>query len=227
MKKLAYWAYGHKNSARLIIILSYGVLNVLALFLGDIVHSINIEFTPTFYLFALALTLTGWIFYPSKSRKNEYRNFFKRQKSADFILLTATFLFTAYFGNTLNNQGNTLLNPVQAISIIHPSSTSNISNSAKAKTSFSKKSLKQKIRAEIKSIRKTYKDSTKSQKTLQIIAVVFLALALIYVLGGLSCSIACSGSEALAYIVFFLGLGGIIFGLVKIIQRITRGKPKV
>ena len=227
MKKLAYWGHSHKNAARIIIILSYLVLNLLALFLGDIIHSLNIEFTPTLYLFAVVLTLTGWMLYPSKSRKNKYRNFFTRQKSADFILISATFLFTAYFGNTLNNPGNTLLNPAQAISIIHPSGSSNISNSTTAKISGSKKSLRQKIRAEIKGIRKNYKDSTKSQKTFQIIAVVFLALGLTYVLAGLSCSIACSGSEALAYIVFFLGLGGIIFGLVKMIQRITRGKPKI
>ena len=227
MKKLAFWAHTHKNPARLIIILSYGVLNLLALFLGDIFHSLNIEFTPTLYLFAFVLTLTGWMLYPSKSRKKEYRNFFLRQKFTDFILISATFLFTVYFGNTLNKPGNSFLNPVQAISIIYPSNHSNISISSTAKKSVSKKSLRQKIRAEIKSIRKTYKDSSKSQKTGYIILSVFVALLLLYGLAGLTCSIACSGSEALAYVVFFLGLGGIIFGLVKVIQRITRGKPKV
>ena len=227
MKKLAFWAHSHKNTARLIIILSYIVLNLLALFLGDIIHSLNIEFTPTLYLFAVVLTLTGWMLYPSKSRKNEYRNFFKRQKSADFILLSATFLFTAYFGNTLNNPENTHLNPAQAISVIHPSRTSNISNSTTAKTSVSKKSLRQKIRSEIKNIRKAYKDSSKSQKTGYIIVAVFVALVLLYGVAILACNLGCSGYEALAYVVFFLGLGGIIFGLVKMIQRITRGKPKV
>jgi hypothetical protein len=46
------------------------------------------------------------------------------------------------------------------------------------------------------------------------------------VLGGLACSISCSGSEALAFIVFFIGLGGIIFGSIKLIQRIKRGPKK-
>ena len=227
MKKLAFWAHTHKNPARLIIILSYGVLNLLALFLGDIFHSLNIEFTPTLYLFAFVLTLTGWMLYPSKSRKKEYRNFFLRQKFTDFILISATFLFTVYFGNAMNKPGFSIFNPVQAISIIHPSSSSNVSKSPTAKTSVSKKSFRQKIRAEIKSIRKAYKDSSKSQKTGYIIVAVFVALVLLYGVAILACNLGCSGYEALAYVAFFLGLGGIIFGLVKIIQRITRGKSKV
>ena len=226
MKNLAFWARENKNTARATIIISYVLLNLIALFLGDVIHSLNIEFTPLFFLFALIMSLVGWMIYPSKNRKKEYRNFFVRQKSADLLLVSATFLFTIYLGNTLNKQENFYRNPVQAISIVHPN-TKNIISGTQAKVTLSKKSLRQKIRAEFKSIRKAYKDSSKSQKTTYIILAVLGALVLLYGLAGLSCSIACSGSEALAYVVFFLGLGGIIFGLVKLIQRITRGKPKV
>ena len=227
MKRLAFWAHDNKNTARATIIISYVLLNLIALFLGDIIHSLNIEFTPLFFVFAIVLTLVGWMIYPSKIRKKEYKNFFMWQKSADFLLVSATFLFIVYAGNSLNRNWNTLTNPVQAISIIHTSNPAHITNSSEAKTAVTKKSLRKKIRAEIKSIRKAYKDSTKGQKTLYIILAVLAALLLTYGLAGLACSISCSGSEALAIAVLAVGLGGIIFGLVKLIQRITRGKPKV
>ena len=226
MKKLAFWGRANKNSARTIIIISYVFLNLIALFLGDVIHSLNIAFTPLFFVFATVLTLVGWMIYPSKSRKKEYRNFFMRQKSADLLLVSATFLFIVYAGNSLNRNWNTFSNPVQAISIIHPTSPTNITHASSAKTTVTKKSLRKKIRAEIKSIRKAYKDSTKGQKTLYIILAILAAAGLAYGLAALACGISCSGSEALAIVVFAVGLGGIIFGVIKLIQRITRGGPK-
>ena len=227
MKKLAFWARENKNTARLAIIVSYILLNLLALFVGDVFHSLNIEFTPLLFVFALIMTLVGWMIYPSKIRKKEYKNFFVWQKSADLLLVSATFLFIVYAGNALNRNWNTFYNPVQAISIVHPSNPAHITNSSTAKTSVSKKSLNKKIRAQIKSLRKGYKDSTKSQKTLYIILAILAAAGLAYGLAAVACGISCSGSEALAIVVFAVGLGGIIFGLVKIIQRISRGKPKM
>lgn len=227
MKKLAFWARENKNSARATIIISYVFLNLIALFLGDLIHSLNIQFTPLFFVFASILTIVGWMIYPSKNRKKEYRNFFLRQKSADLLLISATFLFIVYAGNSLNRNWNAPFNPVQAISIIYPSSSTHVTESSSTKTSVSKKSLRKKIRAEIKSIRKAYKESSKSQKTLYIILAVLGAALLTYGLAGLACSISCSGSEALAIVVLVVGLGGIIFGVVKLIQRITRSKPKM
>lgn len=227
MKKIAFWARENKNTARVTIIGFYILLNLLALFTGDVFHSLNIEFTPLFFALAFVLTIIGWIFYPSKSIKKGYKNFFVRQKSADFILVTATFLFIVYAGNALNRNSNTFYNPVQAISIVPPSNSPHITYSSEAKPSVSKKSFSKKIRVEIKSLRKAYKNSTKSQKTLYIILAILAAAALSYGLAAVACGISCSGSEALAIAVFAVGLGGIIFGLVKLIQRINRGKPKV
>ena len=226
MKKLSFWARENKRTARVTIIFSYILLNLIGLFLGDVIHSLNIEFTPLFFLFAISLTLLGWMIYPSKDKKHEYKNFYIRQKSADLILVSATLLFVIYLGNSLNNNSNSFRNPLQAASIVNTNNASNISTPTVAKTTVSKKSLRQKIRAEIKSIRKAYKDSTKSQKALYIILAVLAAAGLTYVLTMFACSISCSGSEALAIVIFAVGLGGIIFGLVKLIKRITQGKPK-
>ena len=110
MKTIAYWGQKNKNAARFIILFSYVFLNIIGFFLGDILYSMNIAFSPLFYVFAFLLTLLGWLLYPPKSRKNEFTNFFARQKSADFILISATFLFTVYFGNSINTPGNRIFN---------------------------------------------------------------------------------------------------------------------
>ena len=225
MKKLAFWARAHKRAARITIITCYLFLNVIGIFLGDVIHSLNIEFTPLFFVTAILMTLLGWMIYPAKSGKKNYRNFFWRQKSADLILVSATFLFLVYMGNALNSNFNSMRNATQAASIVHPT-TSVVTTPSVEKNSVSKKSLRKKIRSEFKSLRKAYKESTKSQKTIYIILAVLAAAGLTYLLAGASCSIACSGAEALAYVVFFVGLGAIVFGLVKLIQRISRGKPK-
>lgn len=227
MRKLAFWARENKNTARLTIIISYILLNMLALFTGDVLHSLNIEFTPLLFIFTVAMTFLGCMIYPSKIRKKEYRNFFARQKSADLLLVCSTFLFIVYAGNSLNKNWNTIYNSAQAISLIPPSASTSITHSSSTKTAESKKSFSKKIRAEIKSLRKAYKDSTKSQKTLYIILAVLAAAGLAYGLAAVACGISCSGSEALAIAVFAVGLGGIVFGLVKLIQRISRGKPKM
>lgn len=227
MKTLAFWGRNNKNSARLIIIFSYVLLNLIALFLGDLFYSLNIAFTPIFCVFAVALTLIGYMIYPSKVRKHEYKNFFIRQKSADLLLVTSTFLFVVYFGNSLNTTNHSFRNPVQAISFITESNSSAFNHSSVEKKTLSKKDFRKKIRAELKSLRKAYKDSTKGQKTLYIALAVLAALVLGYGVAALACHISCSGSEALAIVVGIVGIAGIVFGLVKVIQRITRGKPMV
>lgn len=226
MKNLSFWGRNNKNAARLIIIVSYVFLNAIALFLGDLFYSMNVAFTPLFCALAVVLTLIGYMIYPLRSRKGEYRNFFIRQKSADFILITSTFLFIVYLGNVLNNTNNPFRNPVQAISVITGNNAAAIHHSPVEKKVVTKKDLRKKIRAEFNSLRKAYKDSTKGQKILYIALAVLAALALGYGVAILACHISCSGSEALAIVVGLVGFAGIVFGLVKVIQRITRGKPK-
>ena len=96
MKRVSFWARENKYSARIIIALFYLWLHFTGLFLGDIIHSFNIHFTPLFYQVAIVMTLSGFILYPLKNRKHQYKNFFARQKVADFILVSATFLFIVY-----------------------------------------------------------------------------------------------------------------------------------
>ena len=226
MKPISIWAHQHKTAARISIIFIYILLNIIGLFTGDILHSMNVTLNSFFYLAATLIVFTGLIIYPSKRNKSKYQNFYARQKLADCLLITATFLLIIYSGNSINANKAKNYNSAYGSSIINHASnySENIVNKNNSKVS--KKNFRKYFRSAINEFRKKYTDSTKTEKTIYIILAIFAAAFLILLLGGLSCSIACSGSEALADIVFFVGLGGIIFGLIKLIQRIARGKPK-
>jgi uncharacterized membrane protein len=91
------------------------------------------------------------------------------------------------------------------------------------KQTWSKKEIRQSVRAIIKK-QKTAEGS--GTKVILIVVTILVSLLLVFLLAGLSCSIACSGSEALAYVVFFLGTFGIVFGAVRIIKSIQKKKPR-
>lgn len=225
MKSISFWASNHKATARVTIILIYFLLNAVGIFLGDILFSMNIFLSPLFYVAATLIALLGLIIYPSKRLKYSRKNFYFQQKNADIILLIGTFLFIIYTGNSVYNsdfKGSDRASASTAIYLIsNHSSTAIIERKV-----VSKKQGAKKLRNVIREFRKKYKSSTKGQKTLYIIISVIVAAGLILGVSALACNIACSGSEAIAYIILFLGIGGIIFGLIKIIQRINRGKPR-
>jgi hypothetical protein len=172
------------------------------------------------------MTLSGFILYPLKNRKHQYKNFFARQKLADFILVSATFLFIVYAGNALNSNQNTFRNPVHSSTIVHSNSYTIVGTPSAAKSPVSKKSLRKKIREEIKRARKAYKISPDALKTLYITLAICGAVLLISGIGLLACNISCSGYEALGGVILFAGTAGIIFGVIRIIKRIKRGHPK-
>lgn len=231
MKRVSFWALHHKLAARIIITLIYILLNLLGLFFGDLLSSLNIFLAPSYYLIAVLLTLGGILLYPSKKRKHSYKNFYFRQKFADGVLMTATFLFITYTGNSFDNTQSIIsLRPALAISIVKPHASSAVihdnSRAAKKSAQLSKKENRKNLRSFIKEIRKKYKATSNSGKAFLIVLVVLGAIFLSFLMLGLACNIACSGSEALAYIVGAIGVGAVIFGAVKLIQRINRGKPE-
>lgn len=229
MRSISIWAYHHKTLARIYILSIYVLLNSLGLFTGDLFNSIGIIFNSLFVLIAILISILGIILYPLKRLKPTYKNYYLRQKFADILLISATFLFIIYTGNSINNRGKSITSSYAAAiwNTYSNTAVNHIKFDITAKTpSFSKKQQRKHFRTFVRQIRKKYKESTKGQRTLYIILAIIAAGGLIVLLGGLACSIACGGSEAFAYLVFFTGLGGIIFALVKLIQHINRGKPK-
>ena len=226
MKRISSWAHANKIPARAILVFLFTLLNLTGLFLGDILYSLNIRFTPLFYQVAIVLTLFGYFIYPFWKRKHVYKHLFVRQKSADLILVSATILFLVYAGNALNSSQNTYGNPGQAASILHISNVAGKSETPAVDKPTSKISLRKKILKEIKHLRKSYKESSDAQKKLYIVLAIFGAILLGLGITALACNISCSGSEALGAVLFFVGIAGVIFFVTRLIKRIKTGSPR-
>jgi hypothetical protein len=217
MKQISFWAREHKKAARIYIVIGFLFLNVSGLFVGDLLHSLTGIFNPALILIPVTLTIAGYIFYPRKKNKRIFKNFYFRQKLNDLVLIGSTFLFLIFIGNNTNTIQSLQQPLLASTSVFHPSRVIKPTT-----VSHSSKSLRQRIKA----YRKAYKEMTKTQKTLAIIGIIILASFVAAGVGALSCNIACSGSESLSIVVLVIGLAGVVFGAIKLIQRITRGPKK-
>ncbi|MEO9003885.1 MAG: hypothetical protein ABI288_04070 [Ginsengibacter sp.] len=230
MKNISIWAHAHKVAARIAIVLIYILLNISGLIVGDILYSMDINLPHWILILACIFTVVGAFLYPLKKHRHRYLNFYKSQKLFDGLLVFATFIFIVFTGNQINNKHEPFIGRSFASNIIPRSLSETSLNISTGKSlgenSLSKKEQKRSFKMWIKSLRKSYKAQDNSGKTLRIILVVLGAIGLSLVLTALACNIACSGAEALGYIVGIGGIAAVIFGAVKLIQRITRGKPE-
>jgi len=232
MKKISLWARHHRWQTRFLILVIYIALNLTGLFLGDVLFASGVVIS-SFVIYAVCFVfLMGLILYPSRKDKASYKNFYHRQKLNDFILGATTFLLIVSVGNHYNASQSLSHSPFQSVYAIASTTASTEPNKIEdpAKTIVKKKkgikNLRQKLKENIRLLRKEYKDASKGEKTALIILSVIIALGLLLLLGSLSCSISCSGSEGGAIVVAVLGTGLIIFLLVRVIKRINRGKPE-
>ena len=236
MKSISFWAKKHIWQSRLLIVVIYILLNGIGLSTGKLLNDINVTLPGLYFIVCVIITVILCIGYSSTNvmAARLFTRYFRR-KFFDFALGLITFLMIIYSGNNykilfINNEA------VNAFSIHHLSKDSTLYYNpliqnfiASIKNmDVSKLSLKEKkriIKHQIKTI-KHDKDISEGNKTLLIILSVIIALGLLFGLAGLSCSLSCSGSEALAIIV---GIGGtflIIFFLIRIIKRITNSHVK-
>ncbi|MGZ5286906.1 MAG: hypothetical protein ACXWB9_06970 [Flavisolibacter sp.] len=218
MKNVSAWASRHPWPTRFIIVLLiYPLLNLTGWALGMMLLENGFQLNVLgIYLLCIAAFFI-MAFYPRTRERHRYQNFYVSRKIGDGLLALTTFLLITWTGNVSGN------NRV-ATAPLHASE-----QSIKKNVSIEKPSTKEKktFKKFLKDLRKKYKDASKGGKVGLIVLTIVVALILIYLLAALSCSIACGGAEALAWIVAIFGLGGIIFGTVKVIQRITRGPKKV
>jgi hypothetical protein len=228
MYKISQWASVHAWPARILISCAFVLITALGLFTGDLLQAFQLTIPLLFFYAAVVLFLAVFLIYPGKTLRHRFRNVYWYRKTCDCILLLTTFFFLICIGNRPAH----LLQPVQPVAAAVPHDTATIINpgAGKEKTSIlplhkkaSKRALKQTLIKKIKQLRKAYKDTPKGEKIAFIILSVIIALALLYVVAALSCSIACSGADGLALLVLVLGAGIIVFFLVRVIRRITKG----
>ena len=222
MKNISAWANLHPWSTRFIIVLLiYPLMNFTGWALGWMLVENGIELNVLgIYLLCVAVFFI-MAFYPRKRERNRYRNFYTARKTGDMLLALSSFLLITWTSNVSVHQG-VQQSPIHATEQLVKTNTASQTLSLEKPSKKEKKSFKKFL----KDLRKKYKEASKGGKVGLIILTIVVALILIYLLAAVSCSIACGGAEALAWVVAILGLGGIVFGAVKVIQRITRGPKK-
>jgi hypothetical protein len=217
MRKISFWASHHIWISRLMIVFFiYPLLNFTGWIVGDLLSAsgIFINLSAGWILSIICLIL--FALYPRK-RSSDGKHFYNHRKWIHMALAACTFCFVVLSGNQSGIAESSFSS--HATEVLNKNAGSHIKPSLKKE----KKKFFKKL---IRDFRNKYKKSDDAGKAALIALAVLVALLLIVLLGSLACSIACSGSEALAYIVFFVGLAGIIFLLVRLIRRISKGPAK-
>lgn len=210
------WASRHLWAARLLLVLLFALLNVLAFFTGAALAEENI-YLPAYLLYLTALPVfLLWCTYPKA--KAQQQNYWTR-KSREGVLIVITFLQIVCIGNE-PAAGSALWQPalagptpVQPAATVHPP--------AKKGMAFGK-NLRKKLQQHLRQWRHQYQQASNGGKIALIILSVLMAAGLIMLLLALSCNIACAGSEAAALLLAVLGPALVIFLLVRIIRSLNR-----
>jgi hypothetical protein len=235
MKKISAWAKRNINKARFIIVLIKLVLIAMACYVGITLYKIQVELPAgIIYTSVTLLALFAIALYPSKKNRGPAAKFvYLRQKSCDFTLAACSFAMIA----TMTNTPGTYIKPVaesygSSILIKHRPTAAEILNSLKTRdkaslTHLEKRILKKEFFKQLKiyGLAKVTGDKKKIDDSLLILLTIIGAIGLAILLAALVCNLSCSGADTAAAIVGILGLGLIIWGVVLVINRISR-KPK-
>jgi len=227
MKNLSLWAYQNRTKAILITILIHFILWWMYYFAGAFLYMEGVMLPMSLKYLASGIFLIALLFFPIKNaEKGIYKpTLFKKRFWYGMSILSVA-IFTVLFGN---HRAKILLNTSPAIEY----STQNIALDIKKdsrKLRKEKRKQKRKFRKALrKNIRKAFKRMKKEKDQMHngvavLLGLLFIALAvaLVYGLLLLSCSIACSGAEILAFFVFFFGLGLVFYGLIKAFRWLKR-----
>jgi hypothetical protein len=237
MRKISLWAKNHKWQARVSIVVIFLLLNALGIFIGSLLHQLNIILPIAFLYVTVSFFLALFLIYPQKHAKRKTLNrkrTYALQKACDFFLAVSTLLLVCFFSN--RPEKFVFNTSVAATTIKHPSTLKDSTKTYKTIRAFATsmkdkdgkmlqwKERKKLLKEQIRGIKKA-KDVSDGNQVLLTILSVIVALGLIYLVAALACSLSCSGSDAAAVIVGIGGLALVILLLV-VALRAIHGKKK-
>jgi hypothetical protein len=223
MKQLSLWGFRHKWTARVLIVLSYLLLNCLALAVGDILFSYGIEASGFIVYATAAVYLAVFLLYPFYRHRKEYKNYYRFQKTCDAILIATSFLLVTSAANLRHTTNSPFHFPAAQAVVpidIQPAKATAVAEKSKVKSLV--KSFKGKLSSALQKIKAYYQSRSLGGQIALIFLAVVLAAALLYLVLALSCSIACAGSDGAAILVALLGSAGVIFLFVRALRGIRR-----
>lgn len=235
MKRLSYWAKNHKWAARLAIVGSYIILNVLAYYWGMQLFKNSIIISPLAVMLIAVIFLAVASLYPDRKTKDKYGSkFYLYQKTCDLILVFSSVLLMISLVNRLST--SKLVDSAMASYIVFPEKPKDsvakkyltiqaFNNSMKDSTGklLSWRLRKMQLKQQLHNINDDT-DLPAGVKALLVILSIAAALGLMYLVAGLACNLSCSGAEGLAAVVLFGGGFAVIFLTVVVIKAIVHPK---
>lgn len=210
MKKLSYWARGHRTAARILIIIFQLLLVLSALFIGTEFRHLELGLGWSFAVIAFTILITAVLVYPHRFR--ERSSSYVRHKTCDFLIAMSCSCLLCF---TVNRNYTAALIP--------PGVYGSLPSSESVKM--------------IKTIMEKYPRPAKPPRKrtalafLLILAVIVGSFACLYGIAALACSLSCSGSVAMAYVVTIAGLAGVvtlaIVGIRAILRWARRGRLSI
>jgi hypothetical protein len=223
MKQISSWAWQHKKAARALIIVSYLLLNAMGFAVGSTTGPL-----PSWLSWLVLVPfLVALVLYPSKNQKNRYVNFYRARKTADLVMVTASFLLIVSAGSRYDVvqphvSQQAAIASMQAPAVKKPGGKK-FSIHLGSKGFFARHWKK--IKTGVQEIRTALRQPGGAGKAALVILTILGALLLLYIVAAISCSVACSGAEGLAFTIALLGTAGVVFLTVVVIRRIMN-RPK-
>ncbi len=238
MKQLSIWAHIHPWKARLVMIISWILLGLLAYLAGTGLKNSGIQLPESLPVVLIVLFLLPVLFYPFRRMKKRIGGilFYRWQKSCDFLLAISSFgliFYAAHQPGSLFRNGSFLYAATTAPVSLPKDSSAKVYLSIKT---FSQKMYgedgkllkwkerKKMLKEQVKALKKS--DLTKSEKTILIILSALVAAGLLLLVTGLACSLSCNGSGGAAVLVGIGGIGLTVFLLIFVIRKIN-GRKKM
>lgn len=195
MHTISFWASRNIWPARLLLAMLHIVLVLLAWILSNLLTG---SFSFSLLLSALPfLLVVGWYLVASRSNRKRFH----------LLVSTGSFWLVLCFFQSGGSLQHALIGGI-AVQEVQASKTEDLSAvKKKVKRSFFKRIT-----------------SDKTGRTILTILTILGAILLLFLVAVLSCSIACSGAEALALLVGLAGLAGVIVLTRLVLRRIKFGR---
>lgn len=231
MKNLSLWSRQNRVKSITILVILHFILWWIYYFTGAYLYIQNIVLPADLKYVGAVLFFAAVACYPIKNiNQGFFRNTYARRKFWQCVAITSVAVFTILFGNhsakNLLRTNQTVDFSAQTIALDIKKDRHTSKKLKRKERRKARKALRKEIRKTLRKMRRAKGEYSEWQKFGIVMLTIIVALILLYMLLALSCSIACSGSEAFAFIVFLGGLALIIYGIIKIFRKFKIMKPK-
>ncbi|MEO5582200.1 MAG: hypothetical protein ABIR66_05885 [Saprospiraceae bacterium] len=235
MKSISRWAAKHTLQSRIIIVLGHVLLVLLAISFGLETSMIDIKISSWMTKGLGNLFFISYILYPwFKTDHGFFKYSYRRQKAHDFILVLSYFLSIVCGLNQLiaavPSESEYMVEARFIVYHHNPGKDASKGTALDYKTKI--KAFKKQLRVELLRLKRTLKAKNDKGgvviiKILLVLLSVVLALGLMYVIAALSCSVACSGSEGIAWVIIIVGWSAAIWLLIVALKAILRKRQNL